>query len=131
MKMMKSNLATLGGGLILASLAVVSVAQSQNHGVRHGSAVASMDSRSAFATGLENQMRQRGVDARVQLAGDARDVLHVEWTSVRRGDIFSFINSTVADSAKQMGFATVVFTDGRQRWDYDVARESVVWSPAQ
>jgi hypothetical protein len=131
MKMTKSNFATLGGGLILASLAFVSVAQSQNYGARHGSVVASMDSRSAFATGMENQLRQRGIDARVQLAGDARDVLHVEWTSVRRNDIFSFVNSTVVDNAKQIGFATVVFTDGRQRWDYNVARESMVWSPAQ
>jgi hypothetical protein len=130
MKMMKSNLATLGGGLILA-LAVVSVAQSQNHGARHGSVVASLDSRSAFATSMENQLRQRGIDARVQLAGDARDVLQVEWTNVRRNDIFSFVNSAVVENAKQMGFATVVFTDGQQRWDYSVARESMVWSPAQ
>jgi hypothetical protein len=128
---MTSNFATLGGALILASLAFVSVAQSQNHGMRHGSAVASMDTRSAFATGMENQLRQRGIDARVQLAGDARDVLHVEWTNVHRSDIFSFVNSTVVESAKQMGFATVVFTDGQQRWDYNVARESMVWSPAK
>ena len=131
MKMMKSNLATLGGCLILASLAFVSMAQSQNRGARHSSAVASMDARSAFATGMENQLRQRGIDARVQLAGDARDVLHVEWTSVRRSDIFFFVNSTVVETAKQMGFATVVFTDGQHRWDYNVARESMVWSPAQ
>jgi hypothetical protein len=40
------------------------------------------------------------------------------------------VNSSVSDNAKQMGFKTVVFTDGQQRWDYDVARESMVWSPA-
>jgi hypothetical protein len=131
MKMTKSNFAALGGGLILACLALVSVAQSQNRGARHASVVASMDSRSAFATGVENQLRQRGIDARVQLAGDARDVLHVEWTSVRRSDLFSFVNSTVVENAKQMGFSTVVFTDGQQRWDYNVARESMVWSRAQ
>jgi hypothetical protein len=128
---MTSNFATLGGTLILASLAFVSVAQSQNRGMRHGSAVASTDTRSAFATGMENQLRQRGIDARVQLAGDTRDVLHVEWTNVHRSDIFSFVNSTVVESARQMGFATVVFTDGHQQWDYDVARESMVWSPAK
>jgi hypothetical protein len=129
MKMTKSNLATLGGCLVLASLAFVSVAQSQNYSSLINAAV-SMDSRSAFAIGIENQLRQRGVDARVQLDGDARDVLHVEWTTVRRGDIFYFVNSSVSDNAKQMGFKTVVFTDGQQRWDYDVAGESMVWSPA-
>jgi hypothetical protein len=129
MKMTKSNLATLGGCLVLASLAFVSVAQSQNYSSLINAAV-SIDSRSAFATGMENQLRQRGVDARVQLDGDARDVLHVEWTTVRRGDIFYFVNSSVAENAQQLGFTTVVFTDGQQRWDYDVARESMVWSPA-
>ena len=129
MKMTKSNLATLGICLVMATLAIVSVAQSHNYSSLINTA-ASMDSRSAFATTIENQLRQRGVDARVQLDGDARDVLHVEWTTVRRGDIFYFVNSSVADNAQQMGFKTVVFTDGQQRWDYDVARESMVWSPA-
>jgi hypothetical protein len=129
MKMTKSNLTTLGICLVMASLAIVSVAQSQNYSTLI-SAAASMDSRSAFATNMENQLRQRGIDARVQLDGDARDVLLVEWTTVRRGDIFYFVSSSVADNAKQIGFKTVVFTDGQQRWDYDVARESMVWSPS-
>jgi hypothetical protein len=130
MKMTKSNLATLGGCLVLASLAFVAVAQSHTYSNLLSSAVASIDSRSAFATGMENQLRQLGVDARVQLDGDARDVLRVEWTSVRRSDIFSFVNSSFVAQARQMGFTTFVFTDGQQRWDYDVARESMIWTPA-
>lgn len=130
MKMTKSNLATLGGCLVLASLAFVAVAQSRSYSSLLSSAVASIDSRSAFATGMENQLRQLGVDARVELDGDSRDVLHVEWTSVRRSDIFSFVNSNFVAQARQMGFTTFVFTDGQQRWDYDVARESMIWTPA-
>jgi len=95
------------------------------------SALASMDSRSAYATDMENQLRGRGVDARVQLAGDARDVLQVEWTSVRQSDIYSFVYSNVADHAKKMGFSSIEITDGLQRWDYDLARESMVWTTTQ
>jgi len=37
--------------------------------------------------------------------------------------------SARAQHARQMGFGSVVFTNGKQRWDYDLARESMVWSP--
>jgi hypothetical protein len=131
MKLSKNNLATLGGCLLLATLALVSVAQSQSHAWLMSSAVASMDSRSAYATDIENQLRQRGVDARVQLAGDARDVLQVEWTSARHSDIYSFVNSSVAENARQMGFGSIEILDGLQRWDYDLTRESMVWSTVQ
>jgi hypothetical protein len=131
MKLSKNNLATLGGCLLLATLALVSVAQSQSHAWLMSSAMASMDSRSAYATDIENQLRQRGVDARVQLAGDARDVLQVEWTSARHTDIYSFVNSSVTDNARQMGFGSIEILDGLQRWDYDLTRESMVWSTVQ
>ena len=64
-------------------------------------------------------------------AGDARDVLQVEWTSVGHSDIYSFVNSNVSDNAKQMGFTSIEFIDGQRRWDYDLARESMVWTAAQ
>jgi hypothetical protein len=131
MKLSTPNLATLGGCLLLATLALVSVAQSQSHAWLMSSAMASMDSRSAYATDIENQLRGRGVDAHVQLAGDARDVLQVEWTSVRHSDVYSLVNSNVADNAKQMGFSSIEIIDGLQRWDYDLARESMIWTTAQ
>jgi hypothetical protein len=95
------------------------------------SADASMDSRSVYATDVENQLRGRGIDARVQLAGDSRDVLQVEWASVRQSAIYSFVNSNVADNAKTMGFSSIEITDGLQRWDYDLTRESMVWTTTQ
>lgn len=131
MKLSTPNLATLGGCFLLATLALVSVAQSQSRSWLMSSAVASMDSRSAYATDIENQLRGRGIDARVQLAGDSRDVLQVEWTNVRQSDIYSFVNSNIADNAKEMGFLSIEIIDGLQRWDYDLARESMVWTPAQ
>jgi hypothetical protein len=135
MKMIKSNLGTLMGGcLVLATLSFAPVAQSQRNAtplVSHGGAIASMETRSDFATRVENGLRQGGVDARVQLEGDRRDVLRVDWQGIRRRDIHNFVASATIEDAKRMGFSGIVFANGKQRWDYDLTRESMVWSPAQ
>jgi hypothetical protein len=131
MKLSIPNLTTLGGCLLLATLALVSVAQSQSHAWLMSSAVDSMDTRSAYATDIETQLRGQGVDARVQLSGDARDVLQVEWTSVRQSAIYSFVNSNIAENAKKMGFSSIEIIDGLQRWDYNLSRESMVWSTTE
>ncbi len=135
MTMTKSSFRTLMGScLALSTLAFTPIAQSQKTAspqVQRPGAVASMETRSDFATSLENQLRQRGADARVQLDGDRRDVLRVDWHGVRRSDIYAFVNSLSAQEAKHLGFSTTVFTNGNLRWDYDLARESMVWSPAQ
>lgn len=90
-----------------------------------------MESRSGFATILEGQLRQQGADARVQLDGDRRDDLRIEWQGVRRSDIYSFVSSSAAQDARRMGFASVTFSNGTRRWDYNLSRESMVVSPAQ
>jgi hypothetical protein len=129
MKLVKSNLGTFAGcGLALAILcSLVSLGQpvalAQSHALKH-----TMEARSAFATGMEGQLRQRGIDARVQLEGDQRDVLHVEWQTVSRRDIYAFVNSTAVREAADRGFRTIAFTNGEQRWDYDLARNSMVWN---
>lgn len=129
--MTKFDLETiLAACLALACLAFTPIVQSKNNQPRSGNPVASMDNRSSFAIGVEDQLRKRGEDARVQLDGDRRDVLLVSWTGVRRNDIFAFVSSHPATEARQLGFARIVLTDGHQRWDYDVMRSSMVWSPA-
>jgi hypothetical protein len=91
-----------------------------------------VEARSAFATGIEQRLRQAGIDARVQLDGDQRDVLHVEWQGAGRRDIYALVNSAaVRSGAQPIGFRSIVFTSGAQRWDYDLARESMVWNPSQ
>lgn len=122
----------LGSGAMLALLISGSAAQSRNTATTSTQPTviaASMETRSDFATSLETQLRSRGVDARVQLDGDSRDVLRVEWPSIHRSDVRSFVMSASAHQARQMGFGSVVFTNGKQRWEYDLARESMVWSP--
>ena len=135
MKMMKTNFRILvGTGLALCTFAFAPIARSQSKvstPSQRPAAVASMESRSGFATNLETQLRQQGAEARVQLDGDRRDDLHVEWQGVRRSDIYSFVNSSAAQDAHRMGFASFTFSNGHQRWDYDLSRESMVVSQAQ
>ena len=90
---------------------------------------ASPDARSSFATTLERQMRSKGTDVRVQLEGEALDTLRIEWPAVHRGDIYRFVTSPAAQRAVRMGFSSVLFTNGSQRWEYNLKRESMVSSP--
>jgi hypothetical protein len=137
MKTIQSNLRTSAGRylalavlLALTSLGQPSVVHSQARTAP--SAKPTMEARSAFATGIEHQLRQAGIDARVQLDGDQRDVLHIDWQGAGRRDIYGFINSAaVRTGAQPIGFRSMVFTSAAQRWDYDLARESMVWSPSQ
>lgn len=90
-----------------------------------------MQTRSDFAARIENQLRQGGMDARVQLDGDSRDSLRIEGQQLGRRDVYSFVNSLSVRQAKQIGFSAIVFSNGKQQWNYDLARESMIWSPLQ
>ena len=134
MKIKKSNSATLlGGCLALTVLSFTPIARSQSSvpGTTHQTAVASMQTRSDFASRIENQLRQGGVDARVQLDGDSRDSLRIEGQQLGRRDVYSFVNSLSVRQAKQIGFSAIVFSNGKQQWNYDLARQSMIWSPVQ
>jgi hypothetical protein len=134
MKMMTSNLGTLLGGCIaLTALSFAAIAQSQSTEPRtvHRNAIASMQTRSDFASRIENQLRQHGMDARVQLDGDSRDLLRIESQQLARSDVYSFVNSISAHQAHQIGFSAITFSNDKQQWDYDLARESMILSPTQ
>ena len=73
-------------------------------------------------------MRAQGTDVRVQLDGDALDTLRIEWPAVHRSDIYRFVTSSAAEQARRMGFASVVFTNGSRRWEYNLTRESMISS---
>lgn len=123
----------LAGCLALTVLSVTAMTWSQSSASAtvHPAAAASMQTRSDFASRIENQLRLDGADARVQLDGDSRDCLHVEWAQLGRRDVYSFVNSLSARQAKQLGFSAFVFSNGKQQWNYDLAKESMIWSPAQ
>lgn len=88
-----------------------------------------MDARSEFAVTAENQLRQRGIDANAQLQGDQRDVLLIDWRGARGSDIYAFVTSSAVREAAAKGFSAITFTNGKQQWEYDVSRESMVTSP--
>ena len=122
----------LGSSLVLALVTLGSAAQSRNAATTSTQpkvVAASMETRSDFATTLEAQLRSRGVDARVQLDGDNRDVLRIDWPTIHRSDIYHFVTSPAAQQALRMGFSTVLFTNGKQRWEYNLTRESMISSP--
>jgi hypothetical protein len=137
MKIVQSNFmtATKRSLQLAALLAVTSVGQpylAHSQARAELSAKPTMESRSAFATRIENQLRQSGIDARVQLDGDQRDVLRIEWWAVGRRNIRAFVDSAmVRNEARPMGFRMIVFVGGTQHWDYDLARESMIWSSSQ
>lgn len=130
----KSNSGTLlGGCLVLTVLSFTPITWSQSNvpGTAHPTAVATMQNRSDFASRIESQLRQGGVDVRVQLDGDSRDSLRIEGQQLGRRDVYSFVNSLSVRQAKQIGFSAIVFSNGKQQWNYDLARESMIWSPVQ
>jgi hypothetical protein len=90
-----------------------------------------MQTRSDFASRIENQLRQHGMDARVQLDGDSRDLLRIESRQLGRSDVYSFVNSMSGRQARQIGFSAIIFSNDKQHWDYDLARESMISSPTQ
>lgn len=133
MKFAKSRSETLALGCAILALLPLSFAQTATFAQPARLSVRpSMEARSAFASRLENQLRQRGFDAKVQLDGDERDRLNIEWPGVSRSALYEFVNSPAVHRTMQpIGFRTIQITSGRQQWDYDVLRESMVWNPSR
>jgi hypothetical protein len=134
MKSFQSHLRTLVGRCLAPAILFVVASQGQSPLAHTQAAMASevkptTEARSVYATAIENQWRQAGVDARVQLDGDQRDVLRIEWQGIGRRDIYAFVNSATIGKAQRIGFRSVVLLSGEQRWDYDLARQSMVWAP--
>ena len=126
----KKHLGTvMASSLALAAFSLMPSLQSQTAHSQRAVASASQDARSSFATALERQMRSQGTDVRVQLEGDTLDTLRVEWPTLRRSDIYRFVTSSAAQQAVRMGFSSVLFTNGTQRWEYNLIRESMISSP--
>jgi hypothetical protein len=117
----------LAAALMISSLGPSPFAQSRE--AMSGMVAPTMEKRSAFATGIEHQLRRAGTDARVQLDGDQRDVLRIEWQGISRHDLYRFVTSSALQSeAPAIGLRSVVFSSGTQQWDYNLATESMVWS---
>jgi len=124
--------ASLGLTICIATSTLVPVSLAGAQSAVAPFPISGMEARSAFATGIENRLRRAGKDARVQLDGDQRDTLRIDWPKVSRRDLNAFFNSAIIDrQAELVGLRTIVVTNGAQRWDYDIARQSLIWSPSQ
>jgi hypothetical protein len=130
MKTKKSSLNVIASrSLALLTLFALFGQPSPARAVTSRAATATMESRSAFATGIEGELRRDGVDARVQLIGDRRDTLRIEWQGMNQREVFHFVRSGAFNrDTEALGFQSIMFTDGTQQWDYDLARESMVWN---
>src|SRR5258708_23653829 len=112
--------------MFLGSPSLVQPSEAHSQATRAPLAKPPMEARSAFATGIEHQLRQAGIDARVQLDGDQRDVLRIEWQGAGRREIYAFVNSSaVCSGAQLIGFRSMVFSSAAQRCDYDLSSASL------
>jgi len=129
MKTTHSTLKTFFGLAVVFVLTANIIGQSAS--AQTGRKTSSMDDRSAFATQLETQLRSAGNDVHLQLDGDQRDQLLVSSPTMSGRSVYAFVNSEAIHSqATGIGFRTVTLTNGAQRWDYDLNRESMVWTIA-
>ena len=90
--------------------------------------------RADFASNVQRQLSERGIDARVSLEGTDRDLLRIEWRELNRPFIYGFVTSpSLASDARPAGLKSVIFVNrggsGHERFDYDVQRESMIWTP--
>jgi hypothetical protein len=94
-----------------------------------------VEARADFARNVQHQLTRRGIDARVSLEGTDRDLLRIEWRELNRPFIYDFVTSpSLRSDARPAGLKSVIFANGGasgdERFDYDVQRESMIWSPS-
>jgi hypothetical protein len=94
-----------------------------------------VEARADFARDVQKQLTQRGIHARVSLEGTDRDLLRIEWRELNRPFIYDFVTSpSLRSDARPVGLKSVIFANGGglgdERFDYDVQRESMIWTPS-
>ncbi len=81
-----------------------------------------IDARQKFVANTSKQMLRRGVSMAITATGEKDTVLTYKYFRMDRSTVLNFAESgKVFNKARDLGFRTVVFTDGRMNWTYDVA----------
>lgn len=81
-----------------------------------------VDQRKQFAATTSKQMLRRGLAMDVSTTGDRETVLNYKYFKMDRPTVLNLAESgKIFDKARDLGFRSVVFTDGRLVWTYDVA----------
>lgn len=81
-----------------------------------------IDARQKFAADTSKQMLRRGLSMAITASGEKDTVLTYKYFRMDRSTVLNFADSgKVFNKARDLGFRSVVFTDGRINWTYDVA----------
>ncbi len=80
-----------------------------------------IDSRQKFAADTAKRMLRRGLSMTIATSGEKDTVLTYKYFRMDRTTVLNFAESgRIFNKARDLGFRTVVFTDGRVNWTYDV-----------
>lgn len=81
-----------------------------------------VDGRRKFATDSRKRMLNRGLVMDITTSGDADTVLNYKYFKMDRPTVLNLAESgKIFNTARDLGFRSVIFSDGRLCWTYDVA----------
>lgn len=80
-----------------------------------------VDGRTRFAADTRKQMLRRGLAMDISTSGEHETVLNYKYFKMDRPTVLNLAESgKIFNKARDLGFRSVVFTDGRLTWTYDV-----------
>ncbi|WP_019197156.1 hypothetical protein [Afipia birgiae] len=81
-----------------------------------------VDGRKKFAADTRKQMLRRGLSMDISTSGEHETVLNYKYFKMDRPTVLNLAESgKIFNKARDLGFRSVIFTDGRLTWTYDVA----------
>ncbi len=81
-----------------------------------------VDGRTKFAADTRKQMLRRGLAMDISTSGEKDTVLNYKYFKMDRPTVLNLAESgKIFNKARDLGFRSVIFTDGRLIWTYDVA----------
>ena len=97
-------------------------AGTDNIGARLDALAVNVDGRTKFAADTRKQMLRRGLAMDVTTSGERETVLNYKYFKMDRPTVLNLAESgKIFNKARDLGFRSVIFTDGRLIWTYDVA----------
>lgn len=81
-----------------------------------------VDGRTKFAADTRKQMLRRGLAMDITTSGEHNTVLNYKYFKMDRPTVLNLAESgKIFNRARDLGFRSVIFTNGRLTWTYDVA----------
>ena len=98
---------------------------SNNIDAKLDSLAGNVEGRRKFATDTRKQMSRRGLSMDIGTSDEHETVLSIKYFKMDRPTVLSLARSgKIVDRARDLGVRSVIFTDGRLTWTYDVAANS-------